>query len=258
MVRSNVPVTPGVTSAREEVVTAPVWRGSATLGGTVTNDRGEPMQGATVGIWGTYRTVVTGERGTFTLDSLPGGTQTLEVRLIGWEPVRKVVHLSENRPSSVTVILGERVVVLENVQVVGQLAYAERLAQFERRRRNSTSGYFLRPEDLERRPATMLARLVQGFPGVKVSCARGECVVTMRGQQSGVDGPAECVPTLWVNGRRDMLGDFAFLYSDEISALEVYTRDFGKPPEFNDSNPCGAVVVWTKPPPPDLQRRKSG
>ena len=256
VIDTAVMATPGVTSAQAEVVTAPVWRGDAALSGTVVDDRGQPVAGATVSIWGTYRSAVTNDRGAFALDDLPGGTQTLEVRLIGFEPVRKVVHLSGERPASVALLLGERVVVLESVQSVGQLAYAQRLAQFERRRRMSTSGYFLGPAELERRPATMLARLVQGFPGVKVTCARGECTVTMRGLQTGDAGPVECVPTLWVDGRRDMLGDFAFLYSDQISALEVYTRDFGKPPEFNDFNPCGAVVVWTRPPAPKPPRAK--
>ena len=253
-VRSNVPATPGVPSSQTERITAPVWYGAARIGGIVRDDRGQPVSGAIVTMWGTYRSVVTNERGAFSLDSLPGGTQTLEVRLIGFEPVRRVVHLAEGRPLDVDVVLGERVVVLEGVQVIGKLAYAQRIAQFERRRRTSTSGYFLGPQDLERRPPTVLARLVQGFPGVQAACSRGGCVVTMRGLQRGADGPSQCVPSLWVDGRRDMLGDFGFLYTDELAAVEVYPRDFGKPPEFNDMNACGAVVVWTRSPPPDLQR----
>ena len=253
-VESNVAVTPGVSSAQTERITAPVWYGGARLSGVVRDDRRQPVSGATVSLWGTYRSVLTNERGTFSFDSLPGGTQTMEVRLIGFEPVRQVVHLAQGRPLDVDVVLGERVVVLEGVQIVGKVAFAQRLAQFERRRRMATSGYFLGPRDLERRPPTMLARLVQGFPGVQVACNKGECVVTMRGQQIGSEGPSQCVPSLWVDGRRDMLGDFGFLYTDELAAVEVYTRDYGKPPEFNDLNACGAVVVWTRPAAPELQR----
>ena len=63
-----------------------------------------------------------------------------------------------------------------------------------------------------------------------------------------------CVPTLYVDGLIDRAGDFDIYYSDEIAGVEVY-REHDRPSEFVDpANACGAVVVWTRPPPPKPKR----
>jgi len=48
---------------------------------------------------------------------------------------------------------------------------------------------------------------------------------------------------------RDLSSDFDYLYSDDIGGIEVYRRESERPPAFMDMNPCGAIVVWTRPRP---------
>ena len=234
-------------------ITVRRWQGASRLTGTVRNAGGAPVAGANVIVWGTEQRVATNERGTFAFDSLPGGTQTVEVRLIGYEPVRRVVQLTPGQPASVDLELANRVVVLEEVNVRGELVYGRNLADFERRRRMGVSNYFPGPEEIERRPLSPLTRLLQGMPGVWVICPRysGGCLVRMRGSPSFY-GATDCTPDLWIDGRRDMIGDFDILWSDEIAGIEIYPRGTSVPMEFYAAKRCGAVVVTTRPRPTKL------
>ena len=217
-----------------------LWRGGARLSGTVRDRGGRLVSAANAMLWGSGRQVPTNDRGSFILDGLPGGTHTLEVRVIGYVPVRTVVHLSASRPTTVEVEIGEKVAVLSTVTVRAQLVYSRQLGEFERRRR-AGFGEYITPAEIERRPVTALAGLLQGTFGVNVQYSRGLATVTMRTRGR------TCVPTLFVDGRKDLSGDFNFLRSDVIAAVEIYESEFGRPVEFYDRNPCGAVAVWTRP-----------
>ena len=219
----------------------PAWRGSARLSGAVRDERGRPLAGAHAIVWGTGLDVMTSERGGFALDSLPGGTHMLEVRVIGYVPVRLPVHLARSRPAVVDVVLDKSAALLPTVAVRGQLVYSRQLAEFERRRR-SGFGRFLSSADIEKRPSARLSGLLQSIPGVYISHNTGQATVAMRNNTGG----DYCTPTLYVDGMRDMSGDFDLYRADEIAAIEVYNRQAMRPAEFMDMSGCGAVVVWTR------------
>ena len=226
-----------------------VWRGRARLTGTVTDGSGKPVVNAHATVWGTKLDAATNERGVFTLDGLPGGTHTLDVRVIGFIPVTTTVHLAESRPAIANVVV-DKAQVLQTVTVRGEMVYARNLVEFNRRRRIGF-GQFRTPEEIARRgPNVPLSRLLQDVMGIQViQVGGGPALVAMR-RNATHRGIASCTPSLYVDGRLDRVADFNFYYSDEIAGIEVY-REHDRPFEFTDfSNACGSVAIWTRAVPP--------
>ena len=217
-----------------------VLRGDARLSGTVTDPTGRPISNAHVLVWGTSVDVQTSATGTFSIDGLPGGTHTLEVRVIGYVPVTRVVQLAAGRPATIEIQLDRAAVILATETVRGKLVYSRNLVEFDRRRRTGW-GRYITTEEIDRRPNARLGQLVEGALGVRVDHSRGQSTVMMRGSMGSY-----CTPTLYVDGNKDLSNDFNYLYSDEIAAIEVYARESQRPAGYNDSNPCGAILVWTR------------
>jgi hypothetical protein len=246
-----IPVSIGPPAIRAEGDTTPgpltVLRGRARLTGTIRDEKGRPIEGAHVLVWGTELEAVTNGRGVFTLDSLPAGTRTLEVRGLRYVPVYATVQLSADRPATADATLSQRAVTLSTVTVRGELVYSKRLADFEARRSEGWGlvGHFISPAEIERRPGTRLSGLLQGVSGVFVDSRRGGAVVRMR---STGDAGSLCTPSLYVDGIRDVVADFNEYLSDRIAGIEVYPRDSWRPTEFTDSNACGAIAIWTRAP----------
>ena len=218
--------------------------GSARVTGTVRDASGKAVAHSRVTVIGLGREVRSSERGIYVLDSLPATMFTLEAVRIGSMPGRVVVELSPGKTTEADISLGKGFAVLETREVSAQWT-----SEIERRAHVSTSGYFISPAEIAARGRnTPLAALLHQVPSVKVACARpSQCQVTMRGM--GVTPnlqPRSCVPSLYVDGFRDRLGDCASIYSGEILAIEIY-RDLGRPFEFLDDNKCGAIAVWMKP-----------
>jgi carboxypeptidase family protein/TonB-dependent receptor-like protein len=223
--------TPG--SANTPVAT--LRRGHSRITGVVHNDKGQPVHDAEVSVPGTGLQEHTGETGTFTLSGLPAGTQTLDVRALGFEPKRMVVDLTPARLTTVDVGLEHRVQTLDVVTVYGTSTRS--LAEFERRRRAGW-GHILTPAQIADRHALNVSDLFRTIPGVRVSPTRGfGKAVRLRGG---------CLPTVYLNGMR-MSDDAATMIdelasADEITAVEVYSTA-ERPAEFWGNN-CGTVVLW--------------
>ena len=230
-----------------------VLRGRARLTGVVRDDKGRPVHNAHAMLWGTEIEVLTDNRGMFTLDGLPGGTHTLEVRAVRHAPAHAIVHLSARHPATASLTLTQTAAVLSSVTVRGELVYSRHLAGFDERRGEGWGllGHFMSPSEIERRPGTRLGALLQGMAGVFVDNRRGGVSVRMRSSENPNNF---CTPSLYVDGNRDTDADFDRYQSDQIAAIEVYVRDAWRPSEFLDSNACGAVVIWTRPAPPRKTR----
>ncbi len=227
----------------------PAMRGRARLTGTVVDHNGRPVANAHALVWGTALNVMTNDRGVYVLDSLPGGTHTLEVRVIGYVPMRRVVHLAESRPATADVTLDKAAQILPTVTVRGELVYSRGLAEFERRRR-SGFGRFVTSAEIDKRPGARLSELLQMQPGVTVTYQGSRRVVLMRANS----GRGFCTPTLYVDGRRDMSGDFDLYRADELGGIEVYSRQTMVPAEFMEMGGCGVVAVWTRQRPPRVRK----
>jgi hypothetical protein len=242
-----VPLPSEDTSAGANRTPETAWRGAARLTGTVVDYNGRPVVNAHALVWGTKLDAVTNERGAFALEGLPGGSQTLEVRVIGFLPVTATVQLAESRPATANLVLAKAAEILPTVTVRGEMVFSRNLAEFDRRRRSGFGSYRTSAEIARRGPNVKLSQLLQDVLGVRVDRRGGESIVTMqRGATTGI-GRASCTPSLYVDGMLDQVRDYDVYYSDEIAGLEVYPRESVRPFEFIDpSNPCGAVAIWLR------------
>ncbi|MDQ6830580.1 MAG: carboxypeptidase regulatory-like domain-containing protein [Gemmatimonadota bacterium] len=227
-------------------------KGSARLAGTVKNKAGRPIAGAQVRVIETAANATTADNGTFTLAGLPSGTQSVEVRSIGFAPKRAAVRLSSRTPAVVELVMSERIAELDAVTVYGQAnERRNRALSGFLERRKSGFGNFLTHEEIEKYQPLSFCDVLHRVPGVSVSYggggmsagSLGGCSIMMRGTETIM---GSCSPTFFLDGAR-MIGGASDMEMavrpEEIAGVEVYKGAATTPAEFTGG--CGAVVVWT-------------
>jgi hypothetical protein len=248
---------PAAVASAPEVPNTPA-RGSARLRGTV-RGVGGPVANALVGVAGTAARAVTGADGAFVLADLPVGTRALDVRAVGYLPVRTAVDVRPVAPGQpddgVTVTLHERAAVLDTVRVRAERLADPELAGFARRRK-AGGGLFLDRAALERRNAVNLSDALVALPGV---WGTGGAVTTTPGRvalpQPGgsgrtillrLAGGELCTPVVWLDNVRLPAEDLDwYALPADVVGVEVYPRGAQAPARFQDLGGCGAIVVWT-------------
>jgi hypothetical protein len=220
-------------------------KGSARVSGRVVNRSGAPVVNARIGLMGSSAATVTRANGEFTLDSLPAGTQALVVRQLGYRPTEVPVELSARSPARVTVRLGDFVPELSPVEVVSRRDEGLQKVGFLDRKRSGATGYFLTPEQVERRQAMQFTDLLRSVPGMQVSSQNGQSMLSSSRNAAG----SGCV-TVFVDGapwQQLTPGDLdSFVRPEEVAAVEIY-QGTQVPAQFvTVGQSCSAVVVWTK------------
>ena len=223
-----------------------VRKGSARVFGRVLNASGAPVAGARVGLMGVSAATITRANGDFVLDSLPSGTQAIVVRQLGYKPTEQTIELSARAPARVTVKLGIFVPELSPVEVVSARDQGLQKVGFSDRKRSSTGGYFMDPDQIEKRRAQLFSDLLRTVPGIRVNMIGNQAQLVSTRSAAGGGG---CV-TVWVDGaewKQLDAGDVdSFVRPGEISAIEVYPGT-NVPPQFSTiGQSCAAVVAWTK------------
>lgn len=203
--------------------------------------RGRPLEGVIVGLelGATTRTSASGE---WSLAGLPTGTRNLEVRRVGFYPVRIPVDVVPGAPP-VEVALAEFEAVLDTVRV---RASRWRLQDtgFEERRR-SGAGRYLTTTDLLATPVIFTSDVFLRIPGMRVDRTMlGGRALSMRGAFG------RCAPAVYIDGMwmRNLAADDidAFVSPDEVAGIEVYSGAF-VPAQFQEGlGGCGSIVIWTK------------
>jgi hypothetical protein len=242
----SVAALPSVATARDSAG-APIQqpRGTARVFGKVVNRNGAPVSGARVGLMGTSAATLSKANGDFVLDSLPAGTQAIVVRQIGYRPTEVAVDLSSRTPSRVTVQLGAFVPELSPVEVVSRRDEGLQKVGFLDRKRTSAGGYFMSPEQLEKRNAMKFSDILRTTPGIRVTESNGQAMIAST-RATTANG---CV-TVFVDGspwQQLQPGDMdSFVQPNEVAAIEVYSGA-SVPAQFATAGQnCAAVVVWTK------------
>ena len=220
-------------------------RGQARVVGRVLNKYGQPIAGARVELQNTGAATKTRGNGEFTLDSLPSGTQTLEVRQLGFSPTEVAVELSSASPQNVTVKMADYVPVLSEMRVTAQRERGLSDVGFADRKR-SGMGYYLDADQIKTRQTTQFSDMLRTVPGIRVQPAgNGTNIVTSSRNPTG-----GCV-TFYVDGspwQQMTPGDLdTYVRPEEVAALEVY-NGATTPPQFQQAGQtgCTAVVIWTE------------
>jgi hypothetical protein len=230
----------GDSSARTAAVTV---TGAARLTGKVLNKAGRPLVGARVQLEGTSRAASTRATGEFTLDSLPSGTQTISVRLLGYAPVEQAVDLSAREPQRVTLMMDNFVPVLEAVRVNAQRERALDDIGFARRKR-SGMGWYMEGDAIKSRNSQNFSDLLRGAPGIRITQSMNRQII-----QNSRDPQGGCV-NIWIDGTQWQQlepGDVDdFVKPHELGAIEVYSST-NTPAEYVPAgrSSCSTVVGWT-------------
>jgi hypothetical protein len=243
-----------ITSTSQAVASAPndtgakpktVVRGRARVTGRVLNKYGQPVAGARVELQNTGAATKTRPNGEFTLDSLPSGTQTLEVRQLGFSPTEVAVELSGGTPQNVTVKMADYVPVLSEMRVTAQRERGLSDVGFADRKR-SGMGYYLDADQIKMRQTVQFSDMLRTVPGVRVQPAgNGSNIITSSRDPSG-----GCV-TFYVDGapwQQMTPGDLdTYVRPDEVAALEVYNGST-TPAQFQSAGQsgCTTIVIWTE------------
>jgi hypothetical protein len=219
--------------------------GTARLTGRVVNKMGAPLPNARVQVEGTTRATQTRASGEFLLDSLPPGTQSVAVRLLGYAPAEAAVELSSQEPRSVTIRMEDFVPVLEAVRVSAQRERALEDVGFARRKR-SGFGTYMDIDDIKSRNAQYFSDVMRSMPHLRVaSDGQGRQMI-----QNARDPMGGCV-MIWVDGtmwQQMEPGDIDdFVKPHELGAIEVYSPT-NTPAEFQSrgGGSCATIVAWTQ------------
>jgi len=224
-------------------------RGAGIARGTVRDVNGRPLANVRVGTLDRGTVVLTNAEGEFTLAGIPAGTQTLELRAIGYAPARQAVVLKTNTPTEVTTKLDRAAQTLANVRVLGERRDARLMkAGFEDRRRGGV-GFFMNAAEIAHRSGIYLGDVLRMAPGIMASYTPRGRIFTMRSNWGG----DRCSPTYYLDGMRwyaldqnPILELERYIQLHDLAAVEVYAGGASTPAQFDGGNGCGAVVFWTK------------
>jgi hypothetical protein len=218
-------------------------KGPGVLRGTVRSASGQQISSARVVLWGASGNGVNTTNGQFTLDGLPTGTQMVEARAIGYQPMRLVVDIPAADGATADITLETLVATVDTVRVRGDRV-SNVMAEFEKRRRTGF-GSFIDENQLNNRAPIFMADIFRGVAGIAIATGQSpQGRVLMRGGPSG----GNCAPAVFLNGMNVQVPDGnldAIMNSQEVMAVEVYARTSSVPPQFDSRNGCGSIVVWT-------------
>jgi hypothetical protein len=215
------------------------------VAGLVTDSLQQPVSNVQLSFDGLTITGRSDDAGRFRLTDVMPGTQTLEVRRVGLDPVRRVVDVAPGATTTLALTL-TKTQLLEAMIVTAQRNRNTAELNDAVRRHRAGSGTILLEEEIAKRSS--IQSLLQGLAGVRVVQTQGSTpwVVMMR------KGAAECVARLFVDGRENDYDYLTTMSIDQIAILEVFVHGALAPiftagrSIYGRDEQCGVVLFWLK------------
>lgn len=205
-----------------------------------------PVVSAAVSVAGRTETVETNRRGRFILSGVPVGDHDLQVRHLGYAPLRHAVTVNEGLTAEMEIGLVPTPVEMEPiVATVTRLRRLEIKGFYERKLWGElvSGGTFFTADYIERwRPLRISQLVSEHVPSIRL---QNGVLVNARVHTGLGRG---CPMTVYIDGILMRGGgiDGAVL-PIEVAGVEVYKGLASLPAEFGGfRNRCGAVVIWTK------------
>ena len=226
---------------------------ASVLRGRVIDEAGQPLSYANIQV-NFGRRFVSDDSGRFQVPYTVSGGATILVRRIGFEPAE--VSLRVMPDTALRVRMKAVPVELKGVVVTGASAYRSLdtygfYRRMEDAERGINHGYFVTPEDLERRKPNFITQMVEGYPSIRVGGPAGRPRGNPRSDV--IQGTNNCTMTVYLDnirisggriaGRDDFVNELAL--PNHVAAMEIYPRGLGAPPQYR-SGTCGVVLIWTK------------
>ena len=230
---------------------------TGTLTGKITSADGNPIAQAQVAVRGTPLATVAAVDGGFRIHGVPSQSQTVHVRMLGFQPRLLAIEMVAGETLHVAVVLTPNPQSLDTIEVSSNAAVSPGMRGFEERRQRGPGAFFTR-EEIQRMQPRVLTDVLRRVPGVQVRPVRGGLGNNVSVQSRG----SECPMLFFMNGSTFPLpGDQPinhFVAPEEVIALEVYAGSSEIPAQFNSSrfnSRCGVIVVWTRYGPEQAKRR---
>jgi hypothetical protein len=228
----------GEQEARQET------RRLAQLVGQVVNAAtGLPIEGAVVSSLVSGFGGITDSTGNFRIPQLYSGTDTLEVRFLGYEASSTEVTLEPNETTRVTLLLSQTVVRVADLTVeVRRDRRSMRLQGFLERREKGF-GLFWTPRDIRARNPRLPSDLLRGLPGVQV----GRIEHGVANVYVGRGARGDCPPAIYLDGVYQSGLQVDDIPPEDLGAMELYRGVSDTPGEVmrTSGRTCGAIVIWT-------------
>jgi hypothetical protein len=200
----------------------------------------EPMTEVVILVDSVRQNVSVSRQGRFVLTGLQPGQRRLEIRAIGYRPVRvdftALADQVQERDFHLA-FTGER---LPDIAVESRNSrLLTRFQDFERRRANKL-GHFITRDEIKSRGYMNIGDAVRTVKGVRVTCGPLDCLIRMSRASNG------CLPTYYVDG--NVARSFAVTTPvSDIQGIEVYRGSAELPGEFSGSGGmCGVIAIWTR------------
>jgi len=229
----------GIPVVRRDLI-AGAWTDKARVRGRLLGADSTPVVGATVAVAGdTSLRARTDDAGRFVMDGVPRRTTQFIARAIGKAPIFTERDLFEVDVDLGDIVLGRLAQELSTVTVSGDRVTAGML-QFEHRR-DLGRGFFIGDSTLARMTVITSTAVSSMIPRTAVQqTSQGPMLMLRRGM-------GFCRPRWFVdgldNGNIDAIEERSLM--ERAKRIEVYTANMA-PPQFNDFDGCGVVVIWTR------------
>ena len=214
---------------------------SASITGVVRTPDNRPVANAQATLLGTFRSTRSDSAGRFRMSGLPAGTQSLDVRALGFAPTSIEVALPTAGVLDVNVTLDRHVQALAAVTVVESGTVFDATG-FETRRRTYAFGRYITADEIKRRGVFDTHTLLPSTgPG------------RMRPTLGALTLSGGCAPVVFIDGNlvdpgtSDALDAVDMIRPRDIRGIEIYGAADGAPFQFRDPRGrCGSVVIWTR------------
>jgi hypothetical protein len=252
-----------------QLLAAGALRGQSIAGRVLASSTQDTVPGARVQLLAAdssqISVVVTDSSGWFHLRAPRAGRYFLAIQHIAYRPFTSgEMDLRAGNTTTVEVRLGREAIPLEPLVVVARSNDASRLAGFHERRANNPFGRYVTRDEIDRRAVASISDFFRMMPSVHVVPVKRNAnpngmtthVIMLRGSgyeaaPAGADGMAGlCSPAIFLDGTR--IGQSAFfpiddlIQSSALEGVEVYSSFTSVPAEYQTSNGCGTILLWSR------------
>lgn len=194
------------------------------------------------------------ERGQWTIGNAPLGSRMLEIRAVGYYPVRRAVDVMDGA-SPLRTALTRFKTVLDTVRIVATVGPDRSLSGFADRMRSGLGRYYTQL-DFQRHAVIETSDIFKYVPGVRLMRGDLGTEILMRSAfgvgdlASGGDVSFLCRPALYLDGMQMFEAsadevDIA-IPAKRVRAVEVYT-EATVPVQFQRGmTGCGVILIWSK------------